>query len=279
MSNQDRHLSDEDLVLVADGEMAPGRAADARAHLAACWDCRTRMGDLESVIGAFVHAYHRDLDPQLPPPDGPRALLRARLAEAARGPYARLWQEVAAWLFSRPWWIYAGAVLLLGIAAIAGDRYLGRGPRLSAALRQGLLPNRSFTPGAVRSVAQQDVCRSEDNDPSWLISASVEQRALQEYGIASSRAKEYQLDYLIPPALGGTADIQNVWPEPYSEAEWNARAKDQLEDRLRQLVCQGKLSLPEAQHELATDWIAAYKKYFRSFRPTASHADGPQVHG
>jgi hypothetical protein len=34
-----------------------------------------------------------------------------------------------------------------------------------------------------------------------------------------------------------------------------------LEDRLHALVVSGKLDLQTAQREIATDWIAAYKKY------------------
>jgi hypothetical protein len=43
--------------------------------------------------------------------------------------------------------------------------------------------------------------------------------------------------------------------------------KDELEDRLRDMVCDGSLDLTEAQHEIATNWITAYKKYFRTERP------------
>jgi len=267
---RDTHLPDEDLVLLADGEMPPRRAAAAREHLAACWDCRTRMGDLEATIGAFVHAHHSGLDPQLPPAAGPRALLRARLAEAARRQPAGWRLVIGALRAPRPGWNYAWAVLLLGIVAFAGTLYLRRGAAPWAAFRPGLVPNKALTPGAVRFVEPSDVCKAEDNDPAELISASLAQTTFDEYGIATSRTRKYQLDYLIPPALGGTADIRNLWPQPYSEAEWNARAKDELEDRLRELVCQRKLGLSEAQHELATDWIGAYKKYFHTSKPHAT---------
>jgi hypothetical protein len=43
--------------------------------------------------------------------------------------------------------------------------------------------------------------------------------------------------------------------------------KDELEDRLRELVCGGRLDLAEAQRDISTDWIAAYKKYFRTGQP------------
>ena len=74
------------------------------------------------------------------------------------------------------------------------------------------------------------------------------------------------MDYLITPALGGADDIRNLWPQAYSTA-WNAYVKDALEDRLRELVCTGQLDLPTAQHDISTDWIAAYRKYFHTDKP------------
>jgi hypothetical protein len=43
--------------------------------------------------------------------------------------------------------------------------------------------------------------------------------------------------------------------------------KDALEDRLRDMVCRGQLDLAEAQRDISTDWIAAYKKYFQTNVP------------
>src|SRR6202167_6732474 len=91
----DKHLSDQELLLAADGELAPRRAAQVRAHLAACWDCRARMAEIEGTIADFARAHRHDLDRQLPPMDGPRALLRAQVAELASQPPARSWR----WLF------------------------------------------------------------------------------------------------------------------------------------------------------------------------------------
>ena len=50
-------------------------------------------------------------------------------------------------------------------------------------------------------------------------------------------------------------------------ARWNAHVKDKLEHRLHELVCQGKLDLPTAQHDIAADWIGAYKKYVGTADP------------
>jgi hypothetical protein len=47
--------------------------------------------------------------------------------------------------------------------------------------------------------------------------------------------------------------------------------KDALEDRLRELVCDGSLELAVAQREIAANWIAAYRKYFHTEKPLPEH--------
>jgi hypothetical protein len=99
------------------------------------------------------------------------------------------------------------------------------------------------------------------------VAASLQRKVFEEYGIVAAEPRAYEVDYLITPALGGADDIRNLWPQSYSAAVWNARVKDALEDRLHDLVCEGNLELATAQHDISSDWIAAYKKYF--------HTDGP----
>ena len=84
--------------------------------------------------------------------------------------------------------------------------------------------------------------------------------------MSAAQRNAYEVDYLIAPGLGGTADIHNLWPEPYSSDAWNARVKDELEEYLHQSVCAGKVDLRTAQSDISHDWIAAYKKYFRNRR-------------
>ena len=50
----DMHLSDQELLLAADGELPSRRAAQVHAHLTACWDCRARMAEIEATIGDFA---------------------------------------------------------------------------------------------------------------------------------------------------------------------------------------------------------------------------------
>jgi hypothetical protein len=73
--------------------------------------------------------------------------------------------------------------------------------------------------------------------------------------------RDYEEDHLIPLSIGGNPkDERNIWPEPRN-TEFGAEIKDELELRLMHLVCRGNLPLATAQHDIATDWIKAYKKY------------------
>ncbi len=61
----------------------------------------------------------------------------------------------------------------------------------------------------------------------------------------------------------GADDFRNLWPQLRSATVWNAEVKDALEDRLREMACDGSLDLTEAQKEIAAHWIGAYGREFR----------------
>ena len=134
-----------------------------------------------------------------------------------------------------------------------------------------LLPRPDLTPGTVRPVSVGDVCG--DADPRRPVVASqVPRQVFEAYGVDYRRAADYELDFLITPELGGAADAGNLWPQPYRATTWNAYVKDELERHLRGLVCEGALDLATAQHELAGDWIAAYKRRFDTRRPLRDYS-------
>jgi len=120
-------------------------------------------------------------------------------------------------------------------------------------------------------MTREQVCRA-GNDKNAVVPAEVRRKVFAAYGIASGAPRDYEVDYLITPALGGADDIRNLWPESYGAVVWNARVKDTLEDRLRELVCTGQLDLATPQREIAMDWIGSYKKYFHTERPLPAEA-------
>jgi hypothetical protein len=261
MSAARTHLAEEELLQFADGELASRQIAAVKEHLASCWDCRARLKQTEETIADFVRAQHEMLDPQLPPSAGPRALLRARLAEqAARPSSARRFLPRA---FVLQAFAYASAVLLIAMVTASILHWMSSRSQSTVLL----MPDHLLTPGAARAVSASDVCHVRYSDDARLVSASIQEKVLQEYGINNAQAGNYELDYLISPQLGGTDDIRNLWPEPQSNTSWNTRTKDALEGRLHQLVCDGALPLATAQQDLATDWISAYKRYFHTDQP------------
>src|SRR5262245_20658505 len=83
MLHEDLHISDEDLILAADGELPRRRIAEIDTHLASCWTCRGRSRDMKAAIANFTRAYHESLHPQLPSSRASRAVLMATLRELA----------------------------------------------------------------------------------------------------------------------------------------------------------------------------------------------------
>jgi hypothetical protein len=277
MRRNENHLTDEQLLLTADGELAPRHAGEAQAHLAACPTCRARMIEIERAAIDFDRAYRGAVDRSLPSASDADARFRSKLAtiSGSQRP-AFLWDFVAA--FRRPGWAYVFAALLL-VLGVVGLELLYQPIRphdshkVVAEYGAGpLMPNVNLTPGAVRAVTANQVCTADQLEE-MRPPLPVQQAVFHEYGMDGAPAQEYEVDHLITPALGGTDDIRNLWPEPYSSTAWNAHVKDQLEDRLHELVCGGQLDLTTAQHDMATDWIAAYKKYFHTDKPLSRESD------
>jgi len=259
------HISDRDLLLCADNELSAHRAGEVRKHLSLCWTCRTRMAKLEQTIGDFVHLYREELDTKIPPIDGPRARLKAQMAD-----YAELSGVGNAW-FNRMWLGRANAALaaVLLISGVVLTIWLNSRP-VEKPFEMGATPNLSLTPGAIKTSRFEDICSAgfAANDPA--VPDPLKREVLKKYGLSDASNNAYQIDYLVTPQLGGVASINNLWPEPSVTTVWNARVKDALEDRLHDLVCSGQLDLATAQREISQNWIAAYKKYFHTNQPLST---------
>jgi hypothetical protein len=259
---QEFHLADQELLMAVDGELSAREAGRVESHLATCWACRVRKEDLETAIREFI-GLHRTFDRQIPPSDGPRALLKAQLAQRVGAEDAsRLrWPRSISWRFG--WALMAAILVTATVTSLVFRSYLDRQSTRSMAVT---VPNPSLTPGATVLLSQGELCR-ETSANNKAVPVALQRKVFDEYGIRAAEPRAYEVDYLITPALGGAEDIHNLWPESSSATVWNAQVKDALEDHLRNLVCEGDLDLATAQHEIATNWIGAYKKYFHTDRP------------
>ena len=160
-----------------------------------------------------------------------------------------------------------------GLAAPSRQAAAQPSPRTSLSADQSgspLLPDPQMTPGATLPVATGDICVSGYSKKVRNVPADVKQQVYAEYGITSHQPGEYEIDHLISLELGGSNSLKNLWPQSYVTQPWNAHVKDKLENELHAEVCAGKIDLPTAQHEIATDWIASYKKHFNTSGPLSS---------
>lgn len=269
MQNENGHLSTQQILLLLDGELGGAELLHAEEHLEICAACRKLMVETQATLEDLKEIHLRQsLGPSSPPPsiDGPRALLKARLHEMQQQTKRRapMWSSL----------LYAAAIFLaVGVGIVLVHRREAHQPMEYRAILDRPVPNASLTPGAVRKIDIAEVCPAIDDDLDPPVPEPVKQAVFAEYNIPEQeRGREFQVDYLINPQLGGTAEINNLWPQPYSSTEWNAHTKDALEERLHTMVCAGQISLPQAQHALAGDWIAAYQEYFHTSSPLVSEA-------
>ncbi len=77
------HPSDQELLLDAEGELSAEAAERIRTHIDSCSTCCVRRQELEGALAGFIRAYHQEMNPKIPPVDGPRTLLMAQLAVPA----------------------------------------------------------------------------------------------------------------------------------------------------------------------------------------------------
>jgi hypothetical protein len=136
-----------------------------------------------------------------------------------------------------------------------------------------LLPDPVCTPGAVDPAVGQSTLGVTICRPGGYTSTVRPPQALTEPFKVSDEAaygdpapgSETELDHLVPLELGGSSDTRNLWAEPdqgspaqFDPADpFGRNAKDGVENRLHDAVCNGQVSLSAAQRAIATDWTTA----------------------
>lgn len=252
------HVQDEALLLLEGGELDGTSARAASLHLETCHACQARQETLREADACL-----RRVASPMPGQNAARVRLQDALSASTT--------QVKPWRVSllRPALLLrlgaVAALLIISVTYRQAERPLQR--LMAAYENTGPEPDHTLTPGATNLVTVAEVCRLSDENLDPELSPAQQSAVFHAYRMDEHLAKAYQVDYLINPQLGGNDQPANLWPEPYHATVWNAVAKDALETRLHSLVCSGQLDLLTAQCDLATDWIAAYKKYFHASRP------------
>ena len=133
-----------------------------------------------------------------------------------------------------------------------------------------LYPNPALTPGDVFAVDAPTICVSGYSSSVRDVPLSEKKQVYAEYGVSYPQATgAYEVDHFIPLELGGSNDIKNLWLEPANPTP-GFHQKDQYENYGHKQVCNGEITLAEAQRRMATDW---YKYWLQETGATAT----PQI--
>jgi len=125
-----------------------------------------------------------------------------------------------------------------------------------------ILPNEVMTPGvADPRGTRENICLSGYAGSVRNVSSRTKQQAFDLYHLDRTKDK-YEIDHLISLELGGSNDIKNLWPQSFTTKPWNAHVKDKLENRLHREICDGIITVQEAQIAIADDWIKTYCEKF-----------------
>jgi len=155
---------------------------------------------------------------------------------------------------------------------------------LSAALPDGTVTPGAVNPAVTQSNIHRTICvsgyTSTIRPPSSYTTSLKIKQLNSGYAVNNDfSTSDYEEDHLISLELGGApSDPRNLWPEPYAGGD-GARTKDQLENKLHDLVCSGDITLRTAQRAIAVNWMDAYQKYIGPLPASDGGVVSPNVSG
>ena len=166
-------------------------------------------------------------------------------------------------------------VLFVASAAVAGTAVF-IGPDAQAAHAAATcstsylpLPDPACTPGALNPDVTQDTIDSTICVSGWTSTIrppvsytnALKVQQIAEYGYSDTSTADYEEDHFIPLELGGAPrDPNNLWPQPRYDTDGSGNTsytKDSVENKLKTAVCNGSVSLADAQNAISTDWTTA----------------------
>lgn len=121
------------------------------------------------------------------------------------------------------------------------------------------LPDAICTPGAIDTRVTQNNIQTTICKPGYTATVRPAQsytyklkiQGIKDYGYTDTRTSSYEEDHLISLELGGSPDDpKNLWPENPP----TPNPKDSVENELHRRVCNGLITLKDAQIKISKDW-------------------------
>lgn len=162
--------------------------------------------------------------------------------------------------------------VLVSLSVLTGG-FLAGSAQATVSSNGIVMPIKTVTPGAVdESITQENIksticvvgyTKTVRPPVSYTGALKAKQLRSTYKRYNNTNNKDFEEDHLIPLSIGGSPkSVLNLWPQPYYDTK-GAYLKDKVELKLHSLVCNGKVSLVEAQRAIAVDWYAAYIKYMK----------------
>ncbi len=191
--------------------------------------------------------------------------MRERRKKQGKNPtQASLWESTLIRRSSKSSALIATSVILaasIGLSACGAATYT----------EASGLPNTKLTPGAINPLVTQANIRSTICVAGWTATVRPPVSYTNQlkydqlhsgYNLSGNlNMKNYEEDHIVPLEVGGDpSSTLNLFPQPRN-IKLSSYLKDQLENRMHQLVCSGQLSLKIAQRVFLTNWEKGYSKY------------------
>jgi hypothetical protein len=139
--------------------------------------------------------------------------------------------------------------VLIGVALVAAVVVVfahGHGHRTNAILADPRRTPGVLNPNVTQANIRSTICRhgwTATIRPPVSYTNALKAKQMKQYGETGSLS-DYQEDHLISLEMGGNpTDPRNLWPEPYPRAA----EMDKIENQLNSEICDGQLTLAQAQ--------------------------------
>lgn len=137
----------------------------------------------------------------------------------------------------------------------------------------GPLQDIACTPGDIFPQATKtQICTPGYASSVRNVTTSTKNKVYAAYGVKTHTTGQYEIDHLVSLQLGGSNDISNLWPEAASPKP-GFHEKDKVENYLHDQICDGKITMKQAQVEIATNWMEVYKRMPSSGQNSSSDDD------
>lgn len=128
--------------------------------------------------------------------------------------------------------------------------------------RIAVMPDPHIVPGSVfAQVKLADIQESGYSKRVRDVPESLKKTICERDGVKWEDHDKYEVDHLIPLALGGSNSTSNLWCQP-KFGQHNALQKDAVERRVLKMVRDEEMDLREAQTKFGKDWISLGNEVF-----------------